>query len=286
MPSMRTVGELSRLAGVTVRTLHHYDEIGLLSPSGRTEAGYRLYAYEDLARLQEILVWRQLGFSLQEIQQLLDDPGHDRADALRRQRELVALELERLGATARALDAALAAHENGTKMKETRCSRTSIPTEYEDEARERWGHTDAYRESARRAAGYGEPEWAEIRAEADQVVTRLHRADAARASRPPGSGPAPWPSATASTSRAGSIRSPPRCTATWRDVHRRPAVHRQLREGGRGTGRLRPRRRDRQRRRPGGGATVIAARSRGGQSVIAMCPGWAATRVSHSRTAG
>ena len=71
---MRTVGELSRLAGVTVRTLHHYDEIGLLRPSGRSDAGYRLYSYEDLARLQEILVWRQLGFSLPEIQQLLDDP--------------------------------------------------------------------------------------------------------------------------------------------------------------------------------------------------------------------
>jgi DNA-binding transcriptional MerR regulator len=116
---MRTVGELSRLAGVTIRTLHHYDRIGLLCPSGRSEAGYRLYAYEDLTRLQEIVVWRQLGFSLQEIQQLLDEPGHDRAEALRRQRELVELQ---------------------------------------------------HQESARRAAGYGEREWAEIRAEADRVV--------------------------------------------------------------------------------------------------------------------
>jgi MerR family transcriptional regulator, thiopeptide resistance regulator len=100
---MRTVGEVSELAGVTVRTLHHYDEIGLLRPSGRSEAGYRLYGHADLERLQEIVVWRQLGFSLTEVQDLLDDPGYDRGAALRRQRELVELQVERLGATARAL---------------------------------------------------------------------------------------------------------------------------------------------------------------------------------------
>jgi DNA-binding transcriptional MerR regulator len=72
---MRTVGEVSEMTGVTVRTLHHYDEIGLLAPRGRSEAGYRLYAYADLARLQEILVWRALGFSLSEIQSILDDPA-------------------------------------------------------------------------------------------------------------------------------------------------------------------------------------------------------------------
>jgi len=66
---MRTIGEVSELAGVTVRALHHYDEIGLLSPRARSDGGYRLYSYDDLARLQEILVWRALGFTLGEIQQ-------------------------------------------------------------------------------------------------------------------------------------------------------------------------------------------------------------------------
>ncbi|MDQ2761728.1 MAG: MerR family transcriptional regulator [Actinomycetota bacterium] len=167
---MRTVGELSQLAGVTVRTLHHYDEIGLLRPSGRSDSGYRLYSYADLTRLQEILVWRQLGFSLTEIQALLDDPRHDRASALRRQRELVALELERLGATARALDAALDAEDKQTEMEVERMFEDFDPSQYEDEVRERWGKTDAYRESARRAGGYGEREWSAIRAEAEQVT--------------------------------------------------------------------------------------------------------------------
>ncbi|MGI8505480.1 MAG: MerR family transcriptional regulator [Solirubrobacteraceae bacterium] len=170
---MRTIGELSRLAGVTVRTLHHYDEIGLLAPSERSDAGYRMYSYEDLTRLQEILVWRQLGFSLIEVQQLLDDPAHDRAGALREQRELVERELERLGATARALDEALAAHEQGTEMEVSSMFKDFDPTEYDGEARERWGHTDAYKESTRRAASYGDAAWTEIRAEADQVVSNF-----------------------------------------------------------------------------------------------------------------
>jgi DNA-binding transcriptional MerR regulator len=167
---MRTVGEVSELAGVTIRTLHHYDEIGLLRPSGRSEGGYRLYGHADLERLQEIVVWRQLGFSLTEVQGLLDQPGHDRGAALRRQRELVELQLERLGATARALDAALAAHDTGTTQKELTMFKDFDPTEYEDEVRERWGDTDAYLQSSRRAASYDEAQWTVIRAEAEQQV--------------------------------------------------------------------------------------------------------------------
>jgi DNA-binding transcriptional MerR regulator len=167
---MRTVGEVSRLAGVTVRTLHHYDEIGLLSPSGRSEAGYRLYDHRDLVRLQEILVWRQLGFGLSEVQQLLDDPGHDRGAALMCQRDLVRHELERLGATARALDRAQTAHARDRRMKEAEMFEDFDPAEYEGEARQRWGDTDAHRESARRTAAYGDREWAAIRAEAEAIV--------------------------------------------------------------------------------------------------------------------
>jgi DNA-binding transcriptional MerR regulator len=156
-----------------VRTLHHYDEIGLLRPSGRSEAGYRLYAHEDLLRLQEIVVWRQLGFSLPEIRELLDDPGHDRLTALRRQRALVEHQLERLGATACALDAALEALEQGTRLEEKDMFKDFDATEYEDEARERWGQTNAYRESARRTATYGEAEWDQIRTEADGVINEF-----------------------------------------------------------------------------------------------------------------
>jgi MerR family transcriptional regulator, thiopeptide resistance regulator len=170
---MKTVGEVSELTGVTVRALHHYDELGLLSPSERSEAGYRLYSYEDLARLREILIWRQLGFSLAEILSLLDDPAHDRLDALERQRELVAKEIDRLGALAGAVDAAIEAHRNGTRLEDTSMFEGFDPSEYEDEARERWGHTGAYRESARRTRAYGEAEWNEIRDESAAIVREL-----------------------------------------------------------------------------------------------------------------
>jgi MerR family transcriptional regulator, thiopeptide resistance regulator len=167
---MKTVGEVAELAGVTVRTLHHYDELGLLSPGGRSEAGYRLYSYDDLARLREILVWRALGFSLGEIAALLDDPGHDRLAALERQRELIEHELGRLGALAGAVDAAIAAHRNGAEMEVSTMFEGFDPSEYEQEARERWGHTEAYRESARRTQQYGEAEWRQIRAEAEAIT--------------------------------------------------------------------------------------------------------------------
>ena len=152
---------------MTVRTLHHYDELGLLAPSERSESGYRLYSYDDLARLQEILIWRQLGFSLAEIKSLLDDPKYDRITALERQRELVEREIDRLGAAAAAVDAAVAAHRNGTPIEETTMFDGFDPTEYEDEARERWGHTDAYQESMRRTQAYGEAQWNEIRRESE-----------------------------------------------------------------------------------------------------------------------
>lgn len=170
---MKTVGEVAELAGVTVRTLHHYDELGLLSPSGRSEAGYRLYSYDDLARLREILIWRTLGFGLTEIASLLDDPDHDRLSALERQRALIEREIDRLGALAAAVDAAIAAHVNGTRLEEKTMFEGFDPSEYEEEARERWGDTDAYRESARRTTQYGEAEWSEIRREVEEIVREM-----------------------------------------------------------------------------------------------------------------
>jgi DNA-binding transcriptional MerR regulator len=167
---MRTVSEVAELAGVTVRSLHHYDEIGLLTPSARSEAGYRLYSRGDLERLREILVWRQLGFSLADVKSLLDDPRHDRLGAVREQRRLVEEQIERLRSVAVALDAVLAADGQGTEIEEAVMFDGFDPKAYEEEARERWGEGEAYRESAARVAGYGEREWREIRAEAEEIV--------------------------------------------------------------------------------------------------------------------
>lgn len=81
------VKEVSRLAGVSIRTLHYYEEIGLLVPTGRTDAGYRLYTDDDLLRLQQILIGRELGLPLEEIRRSLDDPTFNRREALLAQKK-------------------------------------------------------------------------------------------------------------------------------------------------------------------------------------------------------
>jgi DNA-binding transcriptional MerR regulator len=169
---MRTVKEVAELSGTTVRALHHYDEIGLLRPSERSEAGYRLYSHADLERLQEILGWRELGFALTEIAALMDDPHYDRAAALRRQRALVGEQAERLHALRTALDAAIAAHESGNDQ-EVDDMFQGFHNEYEDEARERWGGTPEFEESMRRTRSYGESEWRSIREEGDAIAAEL-----------------------------------------------------------------------------------------------------------------
>ena len=84
------IGEMARRAGVSVRTLRHYDAIGLLAPSETTQAGYRLYDDKALARLEQILYFRELGFALEEIAAMVNHPDYDATDAMRRQRELFA----------------------------------------------------------------------------------------------------------------------------------------------------------------------------------------------------
>ena len=116
---LHTVGEVAALARVTVRTLHHYDRIGLLVPSVRSENGYRLYAYGDLERLRQIRLLRELRFSLDAIGQLLDAPTYDRRNALEAQRELLRERQERTGSIIRGVDRALRAMEEETEMDRT-----------------------------------------------------------------------------------------------------------------------------------------------------------------------
>ena len=111
-----SVGEVARLSGVTIRTLHHYDEIGLLSPSARSAAGYRLYSDADVDRLQQILFYRELDFPLDEVKAIVDDPAMDVVSHLRRQRELLQSRGERVAAMVQAIDRALEARTMGREM--------------------------------------------------------------------------------------------------------------------------------------------------------------------------
>lgn len=170
-----TVGELSRLTGVTVRALHHYDEIGLVRPSQRSAAGYRLYDDDDALRLQQVLVLRELGVPLDQIAAAID-AASDRAGLLREHRAALLARRGRLDAMLSAVDAALEVLEKGKQM--TPDDYKAIfdgfdPTQHEAEVQQRWGNTDAYQESARRTKQYGKAEWQAIRDESEAIYARL-----------------------------------------------------------------------------------------------------------------
>ena len=140
---MKQVQEVSRLTGVSVRTLHHYDAIGLLKPTKITQAGYRLYDGKAISRLQTILLFRELDFSLSDIKMILDAPDFDTKEALRQQIRLFELQKDRLdrliGLARRQLK------EGDTDMDFTAFDKTELDA-YEQEAKARWGKSPAYRE--------------------------------------------------------------------------------------------------------------------------------------------
>ncbi|MEU1786381.1 MerR family transcriptional regulator [Streptomyces sparsogenes] len=172
-----SVGQTAGFAGITVRTLHHYDEIGLLCPSARSRAGHRRYDDADLDRLQQILFYRELGFPLDEVAVLLDDPDADPQEHLRRQHRLLTARIERLQKMAAAVEHAMEARKMGINLtpeeKFELFGGNFDPDEYAEEAEQRWGGTEAYRESQRKAASYTKDDWLRIKADADSIHNRL-----------------------------------------------------------------------------------------------------------------
>lgn len=172
MATRRTVKALATLTGVSVRALHHYDEIGLLRPSARSAKGYRLYDERDLLRLQQILVRRALGLSLDEIRRELDDPRFDLRAALVAQRLALAINADRGARMLRAIDRALERLDGEeTPMDDEAMFDGFNP--HAEEARARWGATEAYKESARRTARYTPDDWAAMRAEQGAIYRDL-----------------------------------------------------------------------------------------------------------------
>jgi MerR family transcriptional regulator, thiopeptide resistance regulator len=171
-----TVGRVAELSGVTIRTLHHYDEIGLLSPGGRSAAGYRIYEDSDIERLQRILFYRELGFALEEIATIVDDPRTDALGHLRRQRGLLTERIGRLNAMVEAIDYEMEARTMDIKL--TSEERLEVfgefrPEDHAVEAEQRWGETEAYKESNRRVSNYTKEDWQQLKAEEEEIRARL-----------------------------------------------------------------------------------------------------------------
>ena len=155
------IKEFAELVGVSVRTLHYYDEIGLLKPSFVDEQnGYRFYDETSLERMQEILFYRELDFPLKSITGILASPNYDKQKALVEQKRLLTLKKDRL----ERLIAALEQAEKGeiTMSAFDNSEYESARQQYEDEAKQRWGGTDAYKESQAKTAGYSTDKWNDV----------------------------------------------------------------------------------------------------------------------------
>jgi DNA-binding transcriptional MerR regulator len=170
------IKKAAEMAGVSVRTLHHYDDIGLLTPKKRSAAGYRLYGKDDLLRLQQILIGRELGLPLEVIRRSLDDPAFDYLRALRGQKVKLQARARQTDAMLRAIDASIGLLENdgaGGSMAISTIFEGFDPVDYEREVKTRWGGTDAFKDSMSRTKRYSKEDWSGIRAEHSAIYDDL-----------------------------------------------------------------------------------------------------------------
>lgn len=166
------IKEFAKLTGVSVRTLHYYDEIGLLKPAFVDEQnGYREYDEKSLERMVEILFYRELDFSLKSILEILSSPDYDKAEAIRRQKELLILKKNRLERLILSLDKA----EKGEIPMNTFNNNDyeAARKQYAEEAKQRWGNTDAYKESKQKTAGYSDEKWGGVNAGLEAVLAEF-----------------------------------------------------------------------------------------------------------------
>ncbi|MGN1480161.1 MAG: MerR family transcriptional regulator, partial [Acutalibacteraceae bacterium] len=152
------VKEVSKITGVSVRTLHYYDEIGLLKPTKVTGAGYRLYDDTALERLQSILLFRELQFPLKEIKAILDSPGFDRSAALSQQIELLELQYKHIGEL---ISFAREIQNEGVRTMNFDVFDNSEIKKYKEEAKARWGDTKAFREFEQKSAAQSDGDFAD-----------------------------------------------------------------------------------------------------------------------------
>lgn len=174
-----TIGEVARMSGISPRMLRHYDEIGLLNPADRSPSGYRIYCEDDLFRLQRILSLRATGMGLDEILRVLDDPNADLVLSLEEQSNLLKRKIEMMQTQLVAVERTRKAKIMGINLNPEEIFEVfgeNDPTEYADEAKERWGETDAYKESQRRTAHYTKADWERAQSENAAVVQMFLKA--------------------------------------------------------------------------------------------------------------
>ena len=166
------INKFAKLTGVSVRTLHYYDEIELLKPAFvDAQNGYRFYDQKSLLRMQEIMFYRELDFPLKSISEILSSPDYDKQKALAKQRKLLELKKERLERIIDALD-----DDTRGMVTMTAFDNSDYETarkQYEAQAKERWGETDAYKEHEQKTANYSKDKWQDVNDGLNAVFTKF-----------------------------------------------------------------------------------------------------------------
>lgn len=162
------IKEFAEIVGVSVRTLHYYDEIGLLKPAFVDEfTGYRYYDESSILRMQEILFYRELDFSLKSISEILSSPDYDKNKALKEQKHLLTLKKERLERLIFAIDGAVKG-ENVMKAFDN-----NEFEKYKSEVKEKWGSTDAYKEHTEKTKNYSDEKWNKLSYEMNDILAEF-----------------------------------------------------------------------------------------------------------------
>lgn len=165
-----SVSKTAKLSGVSVRTLHYYDEIGLLCPSKVSDTGYRYYGEEELSKLQQIMFFKELDFSLQEIKDIINSSGYKKEEALTRQKELLILKKNRLEKVINLLEASLKGEKNMDFNEFDMSEIDEAKQKYTEEARQRWGETHAYKQSYSKTSRYTKEDWERINKKYGQIL--------------------------------------------------------------------------------------------------------------------
>lgn len=177
---MYMINEISKLTGVSIRMLHHYDKIGLLVPSKRTDANYRMYSDEDVAKLYQILLFKELEFSLQEIKTILQDENFDKEKALKEQRNLIIKKKNRLEKIIESIDDTIN-NFGGNVMNKKNFKAFDYEDikkheeKYKEETERKYGKTDAYKESKEKTSKYSKNDWENIMGEAESIYVELSK---------------------------------------------------------------------------------------------------------------
>lgn len=174
-----TVKKLARIAGVSVRTLHYYDEVGLLKPAIVQENGYRVYEERELLLLQQILFFRELDFSIEDIKRIISAPTFDVRQALRDQRALIELKRKRLAGLIKTIDSTIQKLDQPIPMNDQDMQELydtfgeDTIKKYADEVKQKWGNTEAYKQSMERASKMTKEDYEKYKHDSDVFMKRV-----------------------------------------------------------------------------------------------------------------